>query len=762
MPSASIEPNQKLDIFRFRLEQLVRKPLFWLVVLYLSVGLIYALVTPILEKPDEDGHYGYILYLRQHRRLPPLLFADGFPSEYKQPPLYYVLTSILTAWLPDVPEPDQLLATNPYMDFSIPGYRSDNRNVFLHPPHMTALILGARLVSLLFGLGTMLAGYLLASLLFSKESPVPIAAAAVVGFQPVFLYMATAVNNDAAIAFFGALIVTLLIYRLEKGSLAHFAALLGGLLGLASITKASGLAFFPLAGLALLIIHRGSHRTLVRDSAIVLAVALLVGGWWYVRNALLYDDPLSINTHISDEATPRSFVGRIEHDLISIERSFWANPSRTFVSQIRLDEILVWWGRVSLGFFALGIILNRRSRVVRESVLIVLLSWPVAFLTFLVAYWTRQSGWGYGRLLMPAIAPSAMLFVLGWLYVSPARRRRQILTLGTGTLVTASVLIPFVSIYPLYHPWREWKEEPIEYPVGTTYVDPKTNTQVAQLIGYDLPEPFTSPGAFLPIELCWRPLSQTDTPYSVFIHLLDLSQLDVHGSPGVWGGRRTYPGLGNLPTDRWTPGRAFCDRVLVQVPAQAPTPLGAAIEVGFINSETDERLQAENSQGQPIDLVSLKGVPILSSNQLPGAEQPAQYTLANAIGLNQAQLSGVRDNSVTLTLTWQSLQSVPYDATTFVHLRGADGGLLAQADGQPLGGRFSTSYWLPGQVITDALVLSPLPDAYAGPLMLYVGMYTWPSLERLAVVDALGTPQPDNLIQINVPSLPQNGQLTWP
>ena len=199
-----------------RVSQIVRSSLFWLAILYLAAGLAYALVAPVFEKPDEDGHYGYILYLREHHTLPPLYFSDGFSSEYKQPPLYYFVASVLTGWLPTVADPDALLVTNPYIQHSVPGYRSDNRNVFLHPPHTTPLILGVRLVSLLFGLGTMIAAYYLALQLFPQESLVPIATAAVTGFQPKFLYMATAINNDAIVAFFGTLIVTLLVRRLRK------------------------------------------------------------------------------------------------------------------------------------------------------------------------------------------------------------------------------------------------------------------------------------------------------------------------------------------------------------------------------------------------------------------------------------------------------------------------------------------------------------------------------------------------------------------
>ncbi len=42
-----------------------RSPLLWLTVLYLIAGLTYVLIPPMFEKPDEDGHYGYVRYLEE-------------------------------------------------------------------------------------------------------------------------------------------------------------------------------------------------------------------------------------------------------------------------------------------------------------------------------------------------------------------------------------------------------------------------------------------------------------------------------------------------------------------------------------------------------------------------------------------------------------------------------------------------------------------------------------------------------------------------
>ncbi len=751
-----------------RLEQVARAPLFWLAILYVLVGVAYAWVTPVLEKPDEHGHYGYILYLREHHALPPVLpFLERSSAEFKQadqastraklafefkqPPLYYIATTLLTSWLPDDPDPDQLLVQNPYVWFSVPTYRNDNRNRFLHPPDMTPLILASRLVSLLFGLGTMIVAYLLAAQLFSKNSLVPIATAAIVGFQPTFLYIATAINNDSATSFLGTLVLAILLYRLRKGDWAYFAVLVGGILGLAASVKVSALVFVPLTGLALLFIHRGLGRAFFRDGIIIVVVTLLVGGWWYARNAWLYADPLALAAHTPGDMETGALLDRLGYDLNSIERTFWANPSPVFVSLIGLDEVLIWWGRISLGLLVIGIALNYQS--VRDDLptWIVLLSWPVTFLLLLVLYWNQQGSWPFGRLIFPAIAPTLLLLVLGWQSALPQRWRRQALMLSAGAVIIASVLNPFVTLYPLFHPSREWQAEQVQYPVGTVYADAETGNPVARLIGYNLPQPYAAPGSYFPIELCWEPLGQTNMPYAMFIQLLDLSQLDAQKNPTVWGRRETYPGLGNRATDRWALYKPFCDTVFMRVFPETPTPLGAAVEVGFNDLEHNNRLQAVDPEGNSVTLAVVGRVPILSSRDLPTAARPAQYVLDNAIGLNQVQLADAPASSLTLTLTWQSLRSVSYDATMFVHLQGADGNILAQVDRQTLEGRYPTSYWLPGQTITDVVNLLLPPGAPQGPLVLNVGMYTWPSLQRLPIVDTSGVPQRDNVIIIDVP-----------
>jgi len=756
-----------MRVLVFQLKRCRRAPLFWLALLYLAVGSVYARATPLFEKPDEPGHYGYILYLREHLALPPILAPEARSAvpfraaqqpahrydltfEFHQPPLYYATAALLTAWLPDDADLDAFFTQNPYVRSASPGSRNDNRNYYLHPPDMTVLAFACRWVSLLFGLGSLSAAYFLAAQIFARNTFIPMATAALVGFQPTFLFTTTAISNDPAVSCLGALIVALLVHRLQRGPWRGFAAVLGVCLGLAALAKESGLVFFPLAGLALLAIHRGFRPALFRDGVSLLLAALLTGGWWYARNALLYADPLLIGEHPTRIASAAVLWAWMKRNLLSIELSFWANQSLTFLSPIGFDKVLIGWGRLSLGVLALSALLRRKWLRERGQAAVILASWPMTFLILLAVYWSPKTLSPYGRFLFPAVAPLFLLLLWAWYALLPPAGGRLVMQVWAGAMVVIGSLISAVSLYPPFQPARPWGAAQHQRPAGIVYVDAQERP-VARLIGYNLPQPFALPGEAVPLELCWEPLARTPVPYAVFVQLLDLSRISAGQSPGVWGRRETYPGLGRYPTDRWTPGQSFCETLLVPVFPETPTLLGAAIEVGLTNAGQTERLSALDAQGRALDLVAIGGVPVLARDQRPAAMQTAAYRFDQAVGLVSWQAAEA-GGSLVVTTTWQARQAVPYDATLFIHVNAADGRTVAQLDRQPLDGRFATSYWPPGSVITDVAVC-PLPARGAeGALTLNLGLYTWPSLQRLPVTDAAGAPLPGDVIVIELPA----------
>lgn len=85
----------------------------------------------------------------------------------------------------------------------------------------------------------------------------------------------------------------------------------------------------------------------------------------------------------------------------------------------------------------------------------------------------------------------------------------------------------------------------------------------------------------------------------------------------------------------------------------------------------------------------------------------------------------------TLRLHWRTDNGFSEDYTVFVHLVNPNDVLIAQHDKPPLEGRYPTSWWHPGETVTDDFHLT-LPDKPApGERRICVGMYLPESGERL-------------------------------
>ncbi|HLF01118.1 MAG TPA: hypothetical protein VI547_04030, partial [Anaerolineales bacterium] len=115
------------------------------------------------------------------------------------------------------------------------------------------------------------------------------------------------------------------------------------------------------------------------------------------------------------------------------------------------------------------------------------------------------------------------------------------------------------------------------------------------------------------------------------------------------------------------------------------------------------------------------------------------------IGYEVSPESPQPGETVTLALYWQALRSLDADYSAFIHLYSANdvNTSLAQNDGPPCNGQYTTSRWEADEIVIDERTLI-LPPDFAGPTAtLGVGLYAWPSLERLAVTDSVSA-LPDN------------------
>jgi hypothetical protein len=117
-------------------------------------------------------------------------------------------------------------------------------------------------------------------------------------------------------------------------------------------------------------------------------------------------------------------------------------------------------------------------------------------------------------------------------------------------------------------------------------------------------------------------------------------------------------------------------------------------------------------------------------------------TFDSTFHLLAASITRLDDNHVDLKLYWESLvERPPVDATIFIHVANTVGDLVGQADARPWDGAYPTFIWSQNELVETSHIIelqSPADD-----LHFFVGMYTFPSGDRLPVLQD-GNPIADN------------------
>jgi hypothetical protein len=117
--------------------------------------------------------------------------------------------------------------------------------------------------------------------------------------------------------------------------------------------------------------------------------------------------------------------------------------------------------------------------------------------------------------------------------------------------------------------------------------------------------------------------------------------------------------------------------------------------------------------------------------------QPVEATFGDRIRLVSfaAAESVASGQTLDVRLYWEAQQPLEEDYIVFVHLLDGNGELVAGHDGPPRDRESPTSTWLPGDVVPDVHHVELGDDIPAGTYQLWVGIYTWPDIERLTVRD---------------------------
>ncbi len=710
---------------------------------FLMLGVVYATVTPVFETPDEIQHYFHVKHIADGKGLP-LLKPEGeavYGQEGGQPSLYYLLGAATTFWV-NTDDAEELLDYNPYVNLGVPG-RHGNKNLILHtsresfPYTGTALAVHVlRLFSLLFGGLTIGATYFMVREAFWGTKAAALGAAALIGFNPQFIFTSAAVNNDILLTALCSLTLLSCVHIVTRGPSARRYVALGVAVGLASLTKLTGVGLMAVVLVLLLMVaRRHSPREAVRGGLIVVGLVLLVAGWWYVRNWVLYQDFTGMNEFFvalgadSDRnLTPAKLLGELEGFRLSYWAIFgWFNVlADGWV--YRFYDVLVM-----LGVLGIPLALVRglkKPRTVSTPSLLSMLVWMAVVAAGYVRY-NQLIDAATGRLVFPAICCVSAFLAWGMVQLPPRRHARGFIYAVATVMWLVALVVPLMYISPVY------ARPPVLSSDGLASIPNQTDVTYGgqmRLLGYAIEREVFKPGEPVYVTLYWQGLAQMDDDYSVSLILLT-------PSGDLIGQEDSYPGLGSYPTSEWKPGDAVADRCWVRIRPRAQVPTIGWVGVSVYHLPTMEYLAATQG-GQVVEQVFLQAVKVVPwESREYDISQPLSVNLGNQVDLVGYDLDKqeVRaGDTMRLTLYWRPRGEVEEDYTVFTHLIDAEGQIRAQDDDYPLGGDYPTSFWGVGEVIQDQYALEVPLEVPAGEHDIEVGLYLASSGSRLPVLDDAG------------------------
>ncbi len=733
----------------------------WLLIAILVVFVVlstgYSLAVPPFEASDELWHYPMVKVIADTWSLPVQDPADMGPwrQEGSQPPLYYFLGALTTSWI-DTSDMDQVRHINPHADTGI-ATPDGNVNLVVHRPGQrtfpwTGTVLAVQMVrfmSILMATAGVYLTYLVIREVVPEKPTITLGATAMHAFTPMVVFIAGSVNNDNLVIPLSSLALLMLLRLLRRQDLSLRQAvprylLLGGVLGLAALTKASSLGLTVLTALVVSVraVRRAREpgnsasagwREFFVGAVTTVLPLVAIAGWWYVRNLRLYGDLTGLNAFIEilGQRSVPAGLAQLWRERYSFLAGYWGNfgglnvPMSPWVYRV-LNAILVI-AVLGLMIALLRSLSERVSNLLtdrrpgrpnsasgsRVAPVLLCILWALGvFIPWI--QWARVTWSSQGRLVFAALPVWSMLLAVG-LGTWGGRWREWPIGAFALLLLGLSAAAPLVWIRPAYAVPEPLTEAEVEAIPSRLQVD---FGGTMRLLGYDLETRHTEPGDEVSVTLHWEALGSAERDYTVFVHLLGEHELVV-------AQRDTLPGLGLLSTTWLEPGYRWADRYVIALPDTAYAPDKAQLQVGLFDGRTGERLPALAADGESLgDHIRFGEVAIRPTDH--GPVNPISVTFGNGMritGYDLSQRAAGPGESITVTLEWQALRPMAEDYTVSIQFIDDVQRKAAQHDGPPLGGAAPTTTWHQDQIVTDDVPLKIFPDATAGTYGVQVAVY---------------------------------------
>ena len=155
-----------------------------------------------------------------------------------------------------------------------------------------ALVVAARLVSTISMTLTIYFVIRIANKLFKDKGIYKYLFIVFIAFQPITAFLASYINNDSTAILAISMIIYLWILGLESNWKTKHCILLGGAVGFCALTYYNAYGYILCSVLICLssaVLNKMDAKEIVKKALIVASVAFAVAGWWFVRNAIIYD-----------------------------------------------------------------------------------------------------------------------------------------------------------------------------------------------------------------------------------------------------------------------------------------------------------------------------------------------------------------------------------------------------------------------------------------------------------------------------------------
>lgn len=429
--------------------------------------LMWARVQPMGAGPDEQMRYQIAEYIYQHGTLP---VGDD-------PAVRNVVWGISYAF-------------SPILDYMIAAVFMKVMSFVTTAPF--ALLLAARFVNVLLGLGTVWLALDMGKRLFDRRKAWIFAS--FVGLLPGSLFVFTYVNCDALAVFSTAVIVYAWVRYLTEGWTYKNCVILA--LGVAACTLSyynaygfilCSIIFFGVT-LFMEVRKNGKYADFVKKGLLVCVIVVALTAWWFIRNAILYDgDFLGMNASTicaekyakknfkpSNRKTPQmegySFLDMLNKGFPQSDGFSWVElVSGSFVGRFGNMDVFMpkWLINNYLDFIKAGFLLIFLHPV-RTFALRIKKQWSVkGFFNWcmlvamiipniLNAYYSYASDYQpQGRYSLPMIVPLTYFMIIGYgnlfdVQIKKESLRKKIYAAICVLLLLLAVFVFFAVIWPEY------------------------------------------------------------------------------------------------------------------------------------------------------------------------------------------------------------------------------------------------------------------------------------------------------------------------